>query len=102
MFASSQLLVLTLATIFAARDAEAAQCACATDSLHVRNGAGTSHAVIHTMNAGECLPYQGDSASADGYTWYHLTYNGQVFSMCFGHHFVRHDKFILFILYYSP
>jgi len=70
-------LILLVAVVVAARYAEAAQCGCATETLHVRDGAGTTHTIIHTMNAGECLPYQGNSQAGGGYTWMHLTYNGK-------------------------
>ncbi|KAK7110410.1 peptidoglycan-recognition protein SC2-like isoform X2 [Littorina saxatilis] len=61
----------------ATRRVDAAQCACATQALNVRSGAGTNHGVLHLMAPGECLTYHGDSTAAGGYTWYHLDYQGK-------------------------
>ncbi|KAK7110408.1 peptidoglycan-recognition protein SC2-like [Littorina saxatilis] len=54
-----------------------ARCACATETLHVRSGAGTSHAILHTMAKGECLTYHDDSKHADGYNWLHVDFHGK-------------------------
>ncbi|KAK7484943.1 hypothetical protein BaRGS_00023863 [Batillaria attramentaria] len=72
----TSVILLVLGFLAAERRAEAAQCACATTALHVRDGPGTSHKILHTMAVGECLHYNGDHKDANGYTWFHLTYNG--------------------------
>ncbi|XP_046572377.1 uncharacterized protein LOC124280482 [Haliotis rubra] len=53
--------------------ASAAQCACARGNVHVRSGAGTSHAVLGTLISGSCVTYEGDQSSG----WVHVDYNGR-------------------------
>ncbi|XP_076461093.1 peptidoglycan-recognition protein SC2-like isoform X2 [Babylonia areolata] len=69
-------LVLLIAAI-GGGTARASQCACATGHLHLRHEPGTSHGIITTLEPQQCLPYSGQQHVADGYTWFHLYYNGQ-------------------------
>ena len=65
------------------RAAFAAQCACSTDSLHIRTGAGTSYRLLGTMYPGECHTDKGGRHTANGYTWANIDYNGHVWILLF-------------------
>lgn len=56
----------------------ASQCACATDNVHVRSGAGTTHNILGTLNTGSCVTYKEHMMSATGYQWANVDYHGQV------------------------
>ncbi|XP_070174181.1 lysozyme g-like [Littorina saxatilis] len=69
-------LALCLTLAFWGQGAEAAECACATQTLHVRSGAGTTHGIIGSASPGTCMPHNGQKASGNGYTWLHVEFNG--------------------------
>ncbi|XP_052090799.1 peptidoglycan-recognition protein SC2-like [Mytilus californianus] len=71
-----RIFIAVLVTCFLTNDASAAQCGCATDSLHVRSGAGTTHRIMGTIPAGECHTDKGGRQTANGYTWANIDYNG--------------------------
>jgi len=53
-------------------------CLCVTArGLNIRVGGGTSHGVIKLARNGECFKYTGQTAWANGYTWYRIDVNGQ-------------------------
>ncbi len=64
--------------VILASGSEAADCACATYAVHVRSGHGLNFPVVGTMANGQCVTFKGDRHTADGYTWAHVDYNGQV------------------------
>ncbi|PVD29398.1 hypothetical protein C0Q70_08649 [Pomacea canaliculata] len=70
-------LIVALLLVHLYGQTEAAQCACSTGSLNVRSGAGTSHAIVHVMQTGECATYLGQSSQAEDLTWLHVTVAGQ-------------------------
>ncbi|MBI2777588.1 MAG: SH3 domain-containing protein, partial [Chloroflexi bacterium] len=43
------------------------------DGLKLRAAAGTSAAILGTLNSGDVVAFTGGPASADGYTWYQVT-----------------------------
>ena len=45
----------------------------AVDGLKLRAAAGTSQAIVGTVNTGDSLAITGGPVSADGYTWYQVT-----------------------------
>lgn len=56
----------------------ASQCACATDNVHVRSGAGTTNHILGTLSTGSCVTYKEHMMSATGYQWANVDYHGQV------------------------
>lgn len=56
----------------------ASQCACATDYVHVRSGAGTTHHILGTLSTGSCVTFKEHMMSATGYQWANVDYHGQV------------------------
>uniref|UniRef100_A0A8W8NS38 Uncharacterized protein n=1 Tax=Magallana gigas TaxID=29159 RepID=A0A8W8NS38_MAGGI len=55
----------------------ASQCACATDYVHVRSGAGTTHHILGTLSTGSCVTFKEHMMSATGYQWANVDYHGQ-------------------------
>ncbi|XP_046344663.1 N-acetylmuramoyl-L-alanine amidase-like [Haliotis rufescens] len=53
------------------------QCACATGSVHVRSGAGTSHGVIGTLTPNTCYAFKGKTTHVGGLNWANIDYNGK-------------------------
>ncbi|XP_052262664.1 peptidoglycan-recognition protein SC2-like isoform X2 [Dreissena polymorpha] len=57
--------------------AVAADCACATTGVNVRDGAGTTHNILTTLATGKCLPFKGQRQNVAGDSWVNVDYNGQ-------------------------
>ncbi|XP_052262662.1 peptidoglycan-recognition protein SC2-like isoform X3 [Dreissena polymorpha] len=55
----------------------AADCACATTAVHVRDGAGTTHNTLTTLATGHCLTFKGQRQTVAGDSWVNVDYNGR-------------------------
>ena len=69
----------------------AADCACATTGVNVRDGAGTTHNILTLLQPGNCLTYKNHRQSVNGADWVNVDYNGQVRSVSTVH--CEGDKF---------
>lgn len=58
--------------------AGASDCACATLSVHIRDGPGASHNILSTLVPPHCVPYKGEQRQSEGLTWAKVNYNGKV------------------------
>ena len=56
----------------------AADCACATTAVNVRDGAGTTHNILTTLQPGHCLTYKNHRQNVDGADWVNVDYHGRV------------------------
>ncbi|XP_025095301.1 peptidoglycan-recognition protein SC2-like [Pomacea canaliculata] len=56
---------------------EASDCACAKGNVDLRGAAVLSSAVVGSLTAGDCLPYLGDTTTADNLLWLHLDLESQ-------------------------
>ncbi|XP_048247770.1 peptidoglycan-recognition protein SC2-like isoform X1 [Haliotis rufescens] len=72
-----RLLIGLALSMFSLEAARAAKCACATTSVHVRSGAGTSHAILGTAHGGNCFPFKGDESKSGAYEWVHVDFTGK-------------------------
>ncbi|XP_061190662.1 peptidoglycan recognition protein 1-like [Saccostrea echinata] len=55
----------------------AEECACATGNVHIRSGAGVSHAILGTLPTDSCLAFKGHLTTVSGTHWAHVDYHGQ-------------------------
>ncbi|XP_064611539.1 peptidoglycan-recognition protein SD-like isoform X2 [Liolophura sinensis] len=55
----------------------ASDCACATLSVHIRDGPGASHNILSTLIPPHCVPYKGEQKLSEGLTWAKVSYNGK-------------------------
>ncbi|XP_064614109.1 peptidoglycan-recognition protein SC2-like [Liolophura sinensis] len=65
---------LLLSLILVTRTCLAAECACSTLNVHIRQGPGTSHAQLGMLIPPHCLTYTGQQVTAEGYTWAKVEY----------------------------